>query len=196
MRYPALDEPLPGDPEYSSLKKRLKRCDVLSHIIEEEGYEVGVELGLCDGRTSIFLLEHHPRLTMHGVDLWTAKGGKSFDFNSGYEAYDDPVEWDHKANRRKCEEAAKRFGDRFHIIHEDTAIASARFEPESLDFVFIDADHTIAGVERDIRAWLPKIKPGGMMIGDDLDWPTVKKAIDNMGLSYEGAPDSVWWSIK
>ena len=45
---------------------------------------------------------------------------------------------------------------------------SARFfEDGSVDFVFIDADHVYDRVKEDILAWLPKVKPGGIIAGHD-----------------------------
>ena len=38
---------------------------------------------------------------------------------------------------------------------------------ESLDYVYIDGDHTIAGVIRDCVLWWPKLRPGGLFFGDD-----------------------------
>lgn len=45
--------------------------------------------------------------------------------------------------------------------------ASKGFEDESLDVVWIDADHEYEAVKADIEAWFPKLKPGGIMGGDD-----------------------------
>jgi predicted O-methyltransferase YrrM len=45
--------------------------------------------------------------------------------------------------------------------------AAALFASSSLDFVFIDGDHSCAAVLADIAAWLPKIKPGGLLAGHD-----------------------------
>lgn len=44
-----------------------------------------------------------------------------------------------------------------------------RFADGSLDFVWLDAGHDYASVRSDIAAWLPKVKPGGLLGGDD--WP-------------------------
>lgn len=42
----------------------------------------------------------------------------------------------------------------------------------SLDWVYIDADHHYEPVCRDIDAWLPKVKPGGVLAGHDYcDYP-------------------------
>lgn len=40
-------------------------------------------------------------------------------------------------------------------------IYSGAFFPDSVDMVFIDADHSYEGVKRDYEAWFDKIKKGG-----------------------------------
>jgi len=45
--------------------------------------------------------------------------------------------------------------------------AAEQFEDNSLDFVHIDASHDYENVLADIRAWYPKVKPGGFITGDD-----------------------------
>lgn len=50
----------------------------------------------------------------------------------------------------------------------------------SLDFVLIDGSHQYADVKADIEAWLPKMKIGGILAGDDYGWPGVKRACDEL----------------
>jgi predicted O-methyltransferase YrrM len=59
------------------------------------------------------------------------------------------------------------------VVHElDSVEASKLYADESLDFVFIDADHSYEAVKRDIAAWLPKVKSGGIIAGHDYCvWP-------------------------
>ncbi len=45
--------------------------------------------------------------------------------------------------------------------------AAGLFQPSSVDFCFIDADHTYASVLADLHAWWPKVKPGGTLAGHD-----------------------------
>lgn len=51
------------------------------------------------------------------------------------------------------------------------SVKAAKLVPDgSCHMVFIDGDHSRAGVLADIEAWLPKIKPGSYICGHD--WPT------------------------
>jgi predicted O-methyltransferase YrrM len=63
--------------------------------------------------------------------------------------------------------------------------ASKLYEDQSLDFIFIDADHTYEGVMNDLIHWYPKVKFGGVISGHDYfygpegeDWGGVKRAVD------------------
>lgn len=56
-----------------------------------------------------------------------------------------------------------------------------KFEDESIDFLHIDASHDYENVLADIRAWYPKVKPGGIISGDDYEpvcWDGVVRAVD------------------
>lgn len=49
---------------------------------------------------------------------------------------------------------------------------------ESLDFVYIDADHTFDSIMQDIIIWHQKVRIGGIISGHDYDNPEVKAAVD------------------
>ena len=59
---------------------------------------------------------------------------------------------------------------KIHLKLEDSIKAAKEFEDGSLDFVYIDANHSYDAVKADILAWLPKVKKGGIIGGHDLDW--------------------------
>lgn len=57
--------------------------------------------------------------------------------------------------------------------------ASHLYEDESLDFIFIDADHTKEGIEADLKCWYHKVKVGGVIAGHDYDYPAIKQALND-----------------
>lgn len=56
---------------------------------------------------------------------------------------------------------------KFNIIMDQSWLAAEKFPDKSLDFVFIDADHVYENVKKDVLAWMPKIKEGGIIAGHD-----------------------------
>jgi predicted O-methyltransferase YrrM len=73
------------------------------------------------------------------------------------------------------------YRDRVTPLRMTSLEAAKKFEDGSLDCVYIDGEHTAAAVTADIEAWLPKVKPGGLLCGDDYgrhSCPEVKGAVD------------------
>jgi hypothetical protein len=91
------------------------------------------------------------------------------------------------------------------ILEMSSVEAAAKFSDSSLDLVVLDDDHSYEGVKRSIRAWLPKIKPGGYLAGDDHDRhfaPLKQALIEIFSTNYQvvgtnehlsdGSKDGVW----
>lgn len=57
--------------------------------------------------------------------------------------------------------------DKLNILRGDSAASAKLFENGSIDFVYIDAAHDYASVKKDVLAWLPKMKAGGILAGHD-----------------------------
>jgi predicted O-methyltransferase YrrM len=73
--------------------------------------------------------------------------------------------------------------------------AADNFKEGEVDFVFIDADHTYNSVIKDIKAWLPKIKKGGIISGHDyFTSPGVKSAVDELlGIVESDRKQNIWY---
>lgn len=71
-----------------------------------------------------------------------------------------------------------------HAIRMDSKHAHKLYNDKSLDFVFLDGDHSYEAVKNDITNWLPKIKDGGVLSGHDYGNGSydfnVKKAVDEI----------------
>ena len=78
--------------------------------------------------------------------------------------------------------------------------AARLFCDNSLTMVFLDARHDYASLKRDIEVWLPKVKPGGILGGDDVGvpdespvvWPDVKKVLDEILPGWKYSPHDAW----
>lgn len=167
----------------------MHRRKFIAEKVIENDWRHGVELGVAKGLTYLYLLEHCPELYMLGVDLWKPNGYYRGIANDGTSWSAD----NHKTNERMVRFLAQEFRDRSTIWKMSTLKAAEDIPDETFDFVFIDADHSYSGVIADIEAWRSKIRPGGMLIGHDIDWQTVRRAVKQLCPNYEKGPDNLWY---
>lgn len=67
------------------------------------------------------------------------------------------------------------------VPHRDMSLSKdllAAIANQSVDFLMLDGDHSYETVKAEIAAYLPKMKQGGIISGDDYLWPGVKQAVD------------------
>lgn len=144
----------------------------LFHIaqkVPEEG--VIVELGAWKGRSSAALYEGAGnKKNVVSIDTW--RGQKNLvDFDHS-EVKTTDIFKVYIENMRQLGFNPKpspipyephHYGPQY--IISDSVEASKYFQNNSVDWIFIDADHTKTG--EDIDAWLPKMKTDGLMTGHD-----------------------------
>ena len=85
------------------------------------------------------------------------------------------------------------YGDFISLIISDSIAASRLFADGSLDWVHLDARHDYQSLKADIESWLPKLKRGGWLSGDDYDeakWPEVILAVSEL------LPEARPWSTQ
>lgn len=66
------------------------------------------------------------------------------------------------------------------VIRDNSEDVPQHLSDSTIDFLFIDGDHTYEAVKRDIKLWLPKVKKGGVISGHDYDLESVKRAVDEI----------------
>lgn len=156
--------------------------------------EVGVFEG---GFSKVIQIMTEPK-KLYLIDCW-----QKFDDNTGWNR--DPMskmsqqEWDDvyqnvlDANKDK---------ENVEVIKFFSISASAMFEDEYFDWVYIDANHSYQAVLDDLNAWYPKVKKGGILCGDDYylyKWVDVHTAVSDflkqrkLKLNYVIGND---WGIK
>jgi hypothetical protein len=121
-------------------------------------FNKGYEIGVYRARYSDSLLKYNPDLHLTGVDAWEIYGG-----------YKDYEKTDIVDAHRESEETYAKYGDRATLIQGWSRDVAATVPDESLDFVFIDANHAFEYVVEDIALWSKKVKKGGIIYGHDYD---------------------------
>jgi hypothetical protein len=74
-------------------------------------------------------------------------------------------------------------GDAVTLVVADSVRASQLWPDASLEWVHLDARHDYESVRADILGWLPKVRPGGWLTGDDLNdvsYPGVVQAVADL----------------
>jgi predicted O-methyltransferase YrrM len=173
------------------------------NVISSQNFDTLVEVGVWKGSSISYLASRNRQSKIYAVDLFenTYKYATQEeilkDVKNIKEIYNQQL---HKTNTR-------------HIITDIIDYSwngALYFDDASLDFVFIDADHSYESVMKDLFAWFPKIKKGKIFAGHDYgvhqnpmfpektyNFPGVKKAVDEFFKTknrhvntYEGG---VWW---
>lgn len=119
----------------------------------------GVEIGVLNGEYSKIILERWENGQLFMVDAWRHLEGY-IDMNGQDDKYH------HDCLVTACKNT-KQWENRAHIVRMDSVASANMFPDEYFDFVYIDADHSYEGVVRDMKAWWPKVKKGGLFCGDD-----------------------------
>jgi predicted O-methyltransferase YrrM len=83
---------------------------------------------------------------------------------------------------------------RIEVLPMTTLQAADRFQPESLDFLLVDASHDYASVKADLERWYPKLKRGGFLVCDDYhtNWPGVMQAVDELKQPGQVLAGALW----
>ena len=146
-----------------------------------------VELGVWQGR-SVFAMAEACRRTskrVFAIDPWVDydEGGGPV---SGYLA---------QYGVRSFEEVyqafvahSRRLGlERWIVtVRAPAADAARTWRHGPVSLVFIDASHHYDAVTSDLEAWVPLVRPGGVVCGDDWEWDSVRRAVQDFVTKYPG----------
>jgi len=157
----------------------------------------GAEIGVYEGDNVVTLLTHIPWIKkLYCIDRWEEYEGYTKDLEHNFPDTELTLE-------KVFDNFKKRiifFSKKVEILKMDSIKAATLIEDDSLDFVFIDGNHSYDSVKNDILAYVPKIKIGGILSGHDYirfkNEPEhrydVKKAVDELfpNRSIEG---TIWW---
>lgn len=144
-----------------------------------------VEIGVAEGKSSAYLgveiINSGKQIKLDCIDAWLMKTDSSKNYTQTFRNNLKPI-WD------KLD---------ISVIQNYSTEASKLYSDESLDFVFIDGDHSYEGLSADIINWLPKLKSNGIIAGHDYtnEYKTnVIKAVDEyFGKDNVNVDNSSWY---
>jgi predicted O-methyltransferase YrrM len=128
-------------------------------IVEAHRPTVCVELGTWLGASAIPVARAIRRWggTLTCVDTWAGDVRQSA-------AVRDAAPWMLVSCARHIMDAG--VGGNVRLIPATTREAAAWWT-EPIDYLYIDADHSFEGVLADLEAWVPHVRTGGLILGDD-----------------------------
>jgi predicted O-methyltransferase YrrM len=157
-----------------------------------KGELVGVEIGVC---------------LAHTTEAF-AKGIKNLKKLYAVDNYPTFVDWDGSDWNKDRQDLMKKAAQDKMLAHKDKVeflhVSSEEFvktiEDESLDFVFIDGDHSFEAALKDFQNYYPKVKKGGIFGGHDIQLDSVRNALTyflkEKSNEVIGVTNSAWYLRK
>jgi hypothetical protein len=163
---------------YENIQGWFSYADIYSNAIREATSKAHfVEVGAWKGRSSAYMaveiINSGKDIKFDVVDTW--KGSDEDAHKNDLYVQSDSLYDLFISNLKPVE--------KYYTPKRMTSIeASKLYEDNSLDFVLLDASHTYEDVKADILAWLPKVKNGAILAGDDYltVWPGVIHAVQEL----------------
>lgn len=139
--------------------KLLDHYQVLSNMICNRRCTRVAEIGVYQGKTTKYVLRSPASQVIrdyYAVDQWLCDreywpSKSQEDWDALYADALKLTPWFHQ----------------LHIIKLDSVRAAGLFWDDFFDLVYIDADHQYDAVTADLKAWLPKVRRGGVLVGHD-----------------------------
>lgn len=146
------------------------RISLLEMAAKENPMGVVAEIGVAGGHFTAQILATWPTCSkLYAIDCW------------------GPFEGNHLTNDEQ-EQRFRQVSEKFarnsnvKIVRQYSDKAAAAMPNESIDFIYLDADHSYSAALLDLRSWFPKLKKKGIMAGHDYyNGCGVKTAVDEFG---------------
>lgn len=144
--------------------------------------ETMVEIGSYQGESTELFAQNIPSLKkLYAIDPW--KNGYAPGDVCSDEYPMDVVESNFDLRTKKYSVILKQKTTSKEFVNE--------IEDGSLDFVYVDGDHSYDSCKEDIELWLPKIKKGGIIAGHDYLAACFLGVVNAVNEKF-GTPDKVY----
>ncbi len=161
-----------------------------------------VEIGVWGGKSLIpmaFALKANNQGKIYGVDPWDAQASIQ-----GMEGQNK--NWWGKIDHAQIYNGLAKQIERLELtpqieLIKATSKAASPISP--IDLLHIDGNHSDEASYLDVQKWVPLVAEGGLIVFDDINWKTTKRAVDYLNTNctklfeYQGANTwGVWVKRK
>lgn len=155
-----------------------EKADLIVNLIQEEKPEIAVEIGIYGGRSLVPVaatMKKNDYGVIYGIDAW------SNIIATEYQIGDVNDEWWQKVDLNKIK---KRFFEfiikydlykQIKILEAPSRIVHTLFQ--SIDYLHIDGSHSLLHASEDVILYATKVRNGGIIVMDDVNWNTVTPAV-------------------
>ena len=196
--------------------------DLLFELARRKAGGVAVEIGSAFGASSCFIAAglRGRGGKLYCVDKWNIEYRREVDRIVNYLYREDGMlvnyHWDDIQRKVVFTEVGpadvdcptyqqfltntQRLSDVICPIRKDSVVAAAQFD-QSIDFLFIDGWHEYDGVKKDCDAWLPKVKPTGIVTFHDSGWAkgvqrVIREDVMPRAIRHANLPNLFWAVLK
>lgn len=150
------------------------RSEFAKYLLDNNLTKIGVEIGSFKAEFAREILNQWTG-KLYLIDVWRSLSNEEYDDASNHKNHEDIYS--------QAMKNIESFEDRAYMLRMKSEQAVELFDDYSLDFVYIDANHTYESVKDDINLWYPKVKINGIIAGHDfLDLPDYNKENYNKGI--------------
>lgn len=140
--------------------KAADRFDLWRRIVQSRDVRRMAEVGVWQGQFASHILGLCPGITAYYmIDPWRPLASWNKPLNVSVERFAE-------AHRLAIESTAFA-ASKVEVLRGTTSEVASRLPDGSLDLVYVDGDHTLRGIVIDLVRMLPKVRPGGILCGDD-----------------------------
>jgi predicted O-methyltransferase YrrM len=137
----------------------------------------GIEIGTCRAESTAYFLEKCPN-----IDLLT-----TIDPYKGYQDWNGEITQETVDRFMEvAKKNLKQYGKRVKMLREESTGVADTFKDKSVDFIFVDGDHSYDATLADCEAYYSKLKSGGLFCGHDYQTiESVKRSVDDFRAKHK-----------
>lgn len=170
----------------------------IAKLVEDARARLCVELGVFGGRSLVALAlggDAHGG-HVHGIDPYEKGPALEGTNDNENDRWWSTIDYEDILRRCRAGLVVAGVESRVRLVRARSLDVVDQYAPVSVDVLHQDSNHSQEVSCAEVRAWVPKLRPGGYWVFDDTNWPSTKMAqalLEQSGFTL--LEDHDWWRI-